>query len=195
VKVTRSAPVLLLLLGCISAAQTSSSAPNEKAPVRQGTVLEVTAVDFDIAWQQQYLYLKVQSDGTVESQILKRKSGDMRFEKADVVALKRTLSTAELRQLKTVLAQGDTLRLKNTYKQGMAVIVDAGTWWDIRIPRQNQIQQIHVVAFAPYAAKAIKHPYPQALLTLGCTVEKLRGDTIGENLDTEDECPKVFPVP
>ena len=156
-KITGGAPIFLLLLGSISTAQTSIS--NGQSPVH-GTVLEVTAVDFDIAWQQEYLYLKVQSDGTVESQILKRKSGDMRFEKVDVVAVKRTLSTAELRELMTVLAQSDTSRLKNTYKQGIAVIVDAGTWWDIRIPRANQTQKIHVVAFAPDVAKAMKHAYP-----------------------------------
>ena len=80
-------PVVLLLLGGISAAQTSISLPTGSPP---RTVLEVTAVSFDIAWQQEYLYLKVQADGTVESQILKRKGADMRFEKADVVALKRT---------------------------------------------------------------------------------------------------------
>jgi len=189
VKITGGAPIFLLLLGSISTAQTSIS--NGQSPVH-GTVLEVTAVDFDIAWQQEYLYLKVQSDGTVESQILKRKSGDMRFEKVDVVAVKRTLSTAELRELMTVLAQGDTSRLKNTYKQGIAVIVDAGTWWDIRIPRANQTQKIHVVAFAPDVAKAMKHAYPNALLILGCTIEKLRGDTIGENLTAEGECGKVL---
>jgi hypothetical protein len=41
-------------------------------------------------------------------------------------------------------------------------------------------------------AKAIKHAYPNALLILGCTIEKLRGDTIGENLTTEGECGKVL---
>jgi hypothetical protein len=177
-------PVLLLLHG-ISAAQTSTSLPTGSPP---RTVIEVTAVSFDIAWQQEYLYLKVQADGTLEAQVLKRKSGDMRFEKADVVAVKRTLSTAELQRLQTVVSQRGTLRLKPTYKQGMFIIIDAGTWWDIQIPRANQPQRIHVVGFAPSAAKAVKHPYPLALLALGCTIEKLRGDTIGEDLARQDDC-------
>ena len=184
----------LLLLGYICEAQTSASATNEQTLIRH-TVLEVTAVDFDIAWQQDYVYIKVQSDGTVESQILRRKSGDMRFEKADVVAVKRILSTSELRQLNAVLAQGNTLQLKTTYKQGALVVVDAGTWWDIRIPRDDRSQQIHVVAFAPDVAKAAKHPYPKALVALGCTIEKLRAETVGEKIEIDDECRKALSVP
>ena len=184
---------ILLLLGCICAAQTSVS--NEQSQNHHNTVLEVTAVDFDTAWQQGYVYIKVQSDGIVESQILKRKSGDTRFEKADVVAAKGTLSTSELRQLNALLARGDTLHLKTTYKQGALAVVDAGTWWDIQIPRDDRAQQIHVVAFAPDLAKAAKHPYPKALLALGCTIEKIRAETVGEKLNTDTECNKVPSVP
>jgi hypothetical protein len=186
---------ILLLLGCICAAQTSGSATNEQPLNRHNTVLEVTAVDFDIAWQQEYLYIKVQSDGMVETQILRRKSGDSRFEKADVVAAKRTLSISELQRLNALLAQGNTLRLKTTYKQGALAVIDAGTWWDIQIPRNDRPQKIHVVAFAPDLAKAAKHPYPKALLALGCTIEKIREETIGEKSNTDAECIKVLPVP
>lgn len=183
---------ILLLLGCICAAQTSASAPDEQSLNRRNSVLEVTAVDFDIGWQQEYLYIRVQSDGTVESQILKRKSGDMRFEKADVVAVKRALSTSELQQLNALLAHGDLLRLKTAYKQGAMAVVDAGTWWDIRIPRDDSYQKTHVVAFAPDLAKAAKHPYPKALLALGCTIEKIRAESVGKNIDTDTECRKVL---
>jgi hypothetical protein len=178
--------------GCLHwAAQTSTQAPD-----RHGTViLEVVAEDFDIAWRQEYLYLKALSDGTVECQIAKRKSGDMRFEKADIVSVKRSLSKAELEQLRALLAQNDILQLENTYRLRIAVMLVAGTAWNIRIPRINQTQEIHVVAFAPDAAIAQKRPYPTALLTLGCTIEKLRGVTIGENVDTEDECRKVLSNP
>jgi hypothetical protein len=50
VKITMSVPVVLLLLGGISAAQTSI--PTGSAP---RIVLEVSAVSFDITWQQKYL--------------------------------------------------------------------------------------------------------------------------------------------
>jgi len=180
---------ILLLLGCVSAAQTSVS--NEQSQNRHTTVLEVTAVDFDIAWQQEYVYIKVSSDGIVECQILRRRSGDTRFEKADVVAAKRTLSTSELRHLDALLARNDTRHLKSTYKQGALGVVDAGTWWDIQIPRDDRAQQIHVVAFAPDLAKAAKRPYPKALLALGCTIERIRADTVGEKRNTDTECNEV----
>ena len=180
--------VLVLLIPFVAAAQTSTSAAHHSGTV----ILEVAAEDFDIAWQQEYLYLKVLSDGTAECQIVKRKRGDMRFEKADIVSVRRTLSQAELEQLKALLAKGDISRLESTYKQRIALMLDAGTAWDIRIPRMNQTQEIHVVAFEPDEARAQKRPYSKALLTLGCTIKKLRSRTIGENTDTEEECRKAL---
>jgi len=53
-------PVVLVLLSGFSA-QTSISLPTGSPP---HTVLEVTQVIFDIAWQHEYLYPKVQADGT-----------------------------------------------------------------------------------------------------------------------------------
>lgn len=187
--------LILLLLGCICTAQTSLSTTNDQPLIPNDTVLEVTAVDFDIAWQQEYLYLKVRSDGVVESQILKRKRGDMRFERGDVIAVKRTLSTTELQRLNTLLAWDDTFHLKTSYKQGVAEVVDAGTWWDIQIPRADHTQKVHVVAFAPDVAKAAKHPYPKALLALGCTIEKIRGEIVEEKIDKDAECRKVIASP
>ena len=72
------------------------------------------------------------------------------------------------------------------------MMLDAGTSWNIRIPRANQIQEVHVVAFAPDAAKAQKHPYPHALLVLGCTIEKLRAEAIGQNVEAERECTNIL---
>jgi len=188
VKVTRFLWILVFLAPSIAAAQASTTSQN-----RHGTViLEVAAEDFDIAWRQEYLYLMVLSDGTSECQIVKRKRGDMRFEKADIRPVKRSLSEAELEQLHALLAQNDISRLDNTYKQRIAMMLDAGTAWHIRIPRINQTQEIHVVAFAPDAAKTQKRPYPTALLALGCTIEKIRGEAIGETIDTDDECRKVL---
>jgi len=189
VKVTGFLWILVLLSPSIAAAQAST--PSQS---RRGTViLEVAAEDFDIAWRQEYLYLKVWSDGTSECQIVKRKSGDMRFEKADILPANRSLSEAELEQLQALLAKNDISQLGNTYKQRIGMMLDAGTAWHIRIPRINQTQQIHVVAFEPDAAKAQKRPYPTAILALGCTIEKIRGETTGEKIDTDDECRKVLP--
>ena len=189
-KVTSFLWVLVFLAPSIAAAQASTTSQN-----RHGTViLEVAAEDFDIAWRQEYVYLKVLSDGTSECQIVKRKSGDMRFEKADIRPVKRSLTEAELEQLQALLAKNDISRLDNTYKQRIAMMLDAGTAWHIRIPRINQTQEIYVVAFAPDAAKAQKRPYPTALLALGCTIEKIRGEAIGETIDIDDECRKVRPA-
>lgn len=165
-------------------------------PARQVTViLEVAAHDFDIAWQQEYLYLKVMSDGTAECQTVKRKSGDMRFESADVDSVTRSLPQSELQRLKNLLARPDIARLEKTYSQRIAMMLDAGTVWDIQIPQTNRTQKIHVVAFAPDAAKARERPYPTGLLSLGCTIERLRRATIGKSSDSEaDECRKALPA-
>jgi hypothetical protein len=189
-KVTGFVWILVFLAPSIAAAQASTASQNRHKTV----ILEVAAEDFDIAWRQEYLYLKVLSDGTSECQIVKRKSGDMRFEKADILPVKRSVSQAELEQLKALLAKDDISRLDNTYKQRIAMMLDAGTVWHIRIPRINRTQEIHVVAFAPDAAKVQKRPYPTALLALGCTIEKMRGEAIGGNIDTDDECRKVLPA-
>ena len=182
--------ILAFLAPSLAGGQASTAYQN-----RDGTViLEVTAEDFDIAWRQEYLYLKVLSDGAAECQIAKRKTGDMRFEKAEIKSIKRSLSASELEQLKALLAQNGISRLESTYKQRIAVMLDAGTAWDIRVPRTNQTQEIHVVAFAPDAAAAQKKPYPTALLTLGCIIEKLRSATIAETINTDDECRKVLPT-
>ena len=111
------------------------------------------------------------------------------------VSQARNLSLAELRQLHALLAHGDTLRLKTTYNKGAMAVVDAGTWWDIRIPRDDRNQQIRVVAFAPDLAKAADHPYPKALLALGCTIEKIRAETVVEKIDTDSECRRVLSAP
>lgn len=189
-KLTRFLWILVFLAPPIVAAQSPTSSQTSNGTV----ILEVAAEDFDIAWRQEYLYLKVLSDRTAECQIIKRKSGDKRFEKADILPVKRSLSQAELQQLQALLAKHDISQLDSKYKQRIAMMLDAGTAWRIRIPRSNQDQEIHVVAFAPDAAKAQKRPYPNALLALGCTIEKIRGETTGENIDSDDECRKVLPV-
>lgn len=108
-KVTRFLWILAFLVPSIAAAQASSTSQSPNGTV----ILEVAAEDFDIAWRQEYLYLKVMSDGTSECQIVKRKSGDMRFEKADIVPVKRSLPEAELGQLQALLARNDISQLDN----------------------------------------------------------------------------------
>jgi len=62
-------------------------------------------------------------------------------------------------------------------------------------PRDDRNQQIRVVAFAPDLAKAADHPYPKALLALGCTIEKIRAETVVEKIDTDSECRRVLSAP
>jgi hypothetical protein len=114
--------ILVFLAPSIVTAQSSTTSQNPNGTV----IVEVAAEDFDIARRQEYLYLKVLSDGTAECQIVKRKSGDKRFEKADVLPVKRSLSEGELQQLQAPLAKNDISQLDNTYKQRMAMMLDAG---------------------------------------------------------------------
>jgi len=72
-------------------------------------------------------------------------------------------------------------------------IVDSSTEWTIKIQRaEGEPQIIRVLEFSPGLAKTMKHPYPGALVTLGCTIEKLRTDVSGESISLDHECKKVL---
>jgi hypothetical protein len=66
------------------------------------------------------------------------------------------------------------------------------TEWTIKIQRPGLAQTIQVLEFSPALAKRMKHPYPDALVKLGCNIEKLRADVYGESSPLDSECQKVL---
>jgi hypothetical protein len=74
------------------------------------------------------------------------------------------------------------------------VIVDSWTEWRIEIYRTGQTQVIEVLQFSPGLAKTMKHPYPDALVELGCKAEKLRADVLGEPQSVDSACEKALGV-
>jgi len=191
VKYLIRALLFLALAAIFVEAQSESSLNTTDAQgpsITPTTIIEVQAEEFDIAWNQHYLYLRVLSDGSAECQILERKSGDQRFDVADITSTRKVLSEQQLKRLQTVLGQQSTLKLNTVYRQRIADILDAGTVWDIKIAHSKRIQNVRVVEFAPDEAKEAKRPYPNSLLTLGCIINRLRADITGQSAYVDDEC-------
>jgi hypothetical protein len=46
--------------------------------------------------------------------------------------------------------------------------------------------------FSPGLARTMKHPYPDALVKLGCNIEKLRAGLSGESNFPDSECKRVL---
>jgi len=71
-------------------------------------------------------------------------------------------------------------------------IVDTSTEWTIKIQRPGQAQTIQVLEFSPGLARTMKHPYPDALVKLGCNIEKLRAGLSGESNFPDSECKRAL---
>lgn len=71
-------------------------------------------------------------------------------------------------------------------------VVDASTTWAIKIQHPGQSQIIEVLEFSPALTKAMKHPYPDTLVELGCNIEKIRADISREATSHDSECRRVL---
>jgi len=84
--------------------------------------------------------------------------------------------------------------VKRKYETRYA-IVDTWTEWTIEIQPPGQPQIIQVLEFSPGLARTMKHPYPDALVKLGCNIEKLRADVSGESNRLDSEFTRVLETP
>jgi hypothetical protein len=101
------------------------------------------------------------------------------------------LSEDEFIQIRTAVNAPKLAKLRPKYETWYA-IVDASLKWTIKIPRPGQSQIIEVLEFSPALTKTMKHPYPDALVKLGCNIEKLRDDVSGEPHLLDSECQRVL---
>lgn len=162
-----------------------SPAPSQQsvsAPVAK-VILEVIATHFDIGRSEQYLYLRVFSDLSAEAQTCSSTNTNKR----DGTVVRKNLGQGEFDKIRTLLDRPDVRDLKTKYPSRLDVI-DAGTSWDIKLLHQEHQQEIQVVAFAPHMARAQRRSYPQALVKLGCVIEKLRINVSAEKLVQTEEC-------
>jgi hypothetical protein len=170
-------------------AQRNASSPVPQTASTAGVILEVTATDFQIGPEQDYLYLRVFSDHSAEAQTLKRKT---MLDKAVLVDSKTKLTQDEFTKIQHLIDEPEILKLDALYRQRIGDVLDVFTSWRIKIQHPEHLQELVVIAFAPQGARRRHRPYPQPLVKLGCTIEKVRSETIGEKADLDDECKKIL---
>jgi hypothetical protein len=146
-------------------------------------ILDVIATHSTMAGEERYMYLRVFSDSTAEYQSSKHSDGV----ENDLPAIRKTLPQDEFNRIRSVLNDAKVATLKPKYETRYA-IVDSSTQWTVKIQRSGQTQSIQVLEFSPGLARAMKHPYPDALVRLGCNIEKLRADVSGESDWLHSDC-------
>lgn len=190
-RLSRQATLPIGLLGLLAVGGSSHRVPAqstapiqrpESAPVAK-VILEVIATDFDIGKSEQYLYLRVSSDLSAEAQTQSSTTSGKR----DAPVVRKTLRRGEFEKIQALLDRPDIPDLKTKYPSRLDFI-DAGTSWDIKLLHKEHQQEIRLVAFDPHTARTLKRPYPDAVLKLGCVIEKLRISVSGEKFITAEEC-------
>jgi hypothetical protein len=152
-----------------------------------GVVLEVIATHTTVENENTYVYLRVFSDKTAECQSSKHSN----VEKQELPTIKRKLTRDEFIRIKSVVSDPKLATLGPKYETRYA-IVDSSTEWTIKIQRPGDPQTIRVLEFSPGLARTTKHPYPDALVKLGCSIQKLRADVSGESILLDYECQRVL---
>lgn len=185
----QSALTGMLALGLLAPvdnfAQSTSPSPTGEI------ILEVIATYNGMQCSQcadRYVYLRVFSDGTAECQSSTRSAAEP---KESPTIKKKTLTQDEFIQIKRAVNAPKLAKVGPKYETWYA-IVDASLRWTIKIPRPGQSQIIEVLEFSPALTKTMKHPYPDALVKLGCNIEKLRDDVSGEPHSLDSECQRVL---
>jgi hypothetical protein len=164
--------LVLLLSGAVSLGVSGAkSGPSAKL------ILEVMNRHFTVGRKIRSVYLRVYSDGTAECHTVKY-TGDETDDGPDIVKQK-TLAPVELQSLEAVLHNPELLQVEKKYGL-MYTVIDSWMEWDIRVPHGWHKEKIKVLNFSPASARKENHPYPPALLKLGCLIWKLRNDVFGD---------------
>ena len=181
--------VVMVGLGLLAPADNFAQSPSPSSNANM--VLEVIATHTTMMESEdRYLYLRVFSDSTAECQPSKHSNS----EKKELLVVKKALTQDEFIQIKSVVSEPKLAAVKSKYETRYAII-DSWTEWTIKIQRQGQPQIIQVLEFSPGLARTMKHPYPKALVKLGCNIKKLRADVSGEFNSLDSECERVLGTP
>jgi hypothetical protein len=105
--------------------------------------------------------------------------------------IKKTLTQDEFAQIKSCLDAPKLTTVGPKFETRYA-IVDSWTKWTIEIQRPGRPQIIQILEFSPGLARAMKHPYPDPVVKLGCSIKKLRADVSGESSLLDGECQRVL---
>jgi hypothetical protein len=173
----------------VNAQSAKSSAPRQPAAK---VILNVTATDFGIGPRQDYIYLRVSTDHSAEAETVKRKTV---IDKADLATVKIQLTQDQFKEVQRLTEDPEILKLDALYRQRVLDgVLDAFTSWEIKIRRDDHEQKLEVIAFAPEQARLNHHPYPGPVVKLGCTIERVRGEIIGDSTNFDDGCMKVLGI-
>jgi hypothetical protein len=183
----RQAGLLGLIAVASSSAQSRDSHQFANAGAPAEVILEVNATYRSMESDYGYLYLRVFSDSTAEYQPRHAVAGGS----GGLVTLTKKLAQDDFENLESVLHDRSLAKLSGPYESQFAIL-DSWTEWEIKMQNRGQPRAITVLEFSPGLAKAVKHPYPGALVKLGCTLGKLRSDVSGEPLFLDDGCTKVL---
>jgi hypothetical protein len=144
-------------------------------------LLEVLQTDSGVGGANQFVYLRVFADRSVEfnpkrNQELKR----------DRVS-RAQLSGEDMDSTAKVLAREDVANLPSSFGSTFTPI---DFYWtlDFSIPRGTHNQKIKVTNFSPGMAKQNNKPYPEALVRLVCTVWAVRKNFPTEMPDLSEDC-------
>lgn len=174
--------VVIVAVGLLGPAVDFAQSPNPSPST--DILLEVVATHSTMAGDDTYLYLRVFSDGTAECHSSAHAEKEPR-------RFKKTLTQDDFSRIKSIVGNKKLANLRSRYETQYA-IVDTSTEWTIKIQRPRQAQIIQILEFSPGLAKTMKHPYPDALVRLGCNIEKLRAHVDGESTSLDGECQKVL---
>jgi hypothetical protein len=177
--------VVMTALGLLAPADNLAQSPSHTPSA--DILLEVTATHTTMTSENTYVYLRVFSDRTAEFQPSRHGNS----EKKELPAIKKTLTQDEFIRITSVLSEPKLATVGPKYETRYA-IVDTSTEWTIKIQRPGQAQTIQVLEFSPGLARTMKHPYPDALVKLGCNIEKLRAGLSGESNFPDSECKRVL---
>ena len=178
-----------MLLAAIAGGLIASAMSFGQLPGRSSsgdTILEVFATHTSFEGDHRYVFVRVFTDGVAECESSKPSDPEHTMRK-------RLLTKDEYAKIKSVVDEPKVAKLGPRYETWYGV-VDTSTEWRIEIRRTGQTQVIQILNFSPGLTKIMKHPYPNGLVKLGCNVEKLRANVIGESPSLDSECKKVFGV-
>jgi hypothetical protein len=144
-------------------------------------VLEVLQTDSGVGGTNQFVYLRVFSDRSVEFH--PKRNQELKRERVS----RAQISEEDMNATVNVLTRKDVAELPSLFK---STYIPIDFYWtlDFTIPKGAKSQKISVVNFYPQMAKQNNKPYPEALVRLVCTVWAVRKDFKTEMPDLSEDC-------
>ena len=157
----------ILLMFSLSSIRIAGQASKPSEPPR--VLLHVVNRHFTVGKKIPSNYLKVLSDGSVESEAIDEREADVK---------KAHLTASELSQITSVLNDPGLRDLSHRYAL-QRVVFDSWMEWDITINRSSSPPQNITLAFEGGTGDP---KLPDALMKLGCEILELRRKVYGDDV-------------